>query len=76
MSLRSPAENEMGKSHYTATSKIVTPERFNRGASPKCSGFPLRHAGMTDLQSATMARLTGFSKEHSKPEACDSRFTF
>ncbi len=45
MSLRSPAENEMGKSHYTATSKIVTPERFNRGASPKCSGFPLRARG-------------------------------
>ena len=45
-SLRSPTEDENGNvSLYAAFTQVATLEYFNRGSSPKCSGFPLKACG-------------------------------
>ncbi len=40
-----PQRKKMGKSRHAATMQVVTPERLNRGSSPKCTGFPLKACG-------------------------------
>jgi hypothetical protein len=35
---------------FVTSLRLVTPERLNRGSSPKCPGFPLRACGNDGLE--------------------------